>query len=333
MRIRPKLILVIILIHAFQAYGREPLKIVFWNVENLFDLKDDKHTNDNEYILGGRKGVTEEIYQQKLANLAEVVNALDAGVLGLCEIENRFVLEELNRAAEVRDYTIVHYDSPDRRGIDVALLVDPEEMLVLESLPVNVMLPTGNPTRDILYVKGTRDGIALHLFVNHWPSKYGGAERSIPLRAAAAGTLRERVEKIMMEDSLAEIVIMGDLNDEPIDPSVKIHLGAHMDNDSVGTAPYILWNTMGPWHRNSAGSTYKYAGKDMVYDHLIISPGLLDKRGLVIINGSVGVFDGEKYRQHGGKYDGYPFRFWAGNRLLGGYSDHMPVYLSVEKAD
>ena len=333
MRIRPKLILVIILIHTFQAYGREPLKIVFWNVENLFDLKDDKHTNDNEYILGGRKGVTEEIYQQKLANLAEVVNALDAGVLGLCEIENRFVLEELNRAAEIRDYTIVHYDSPDRRGIDVALLVDPEEMLVLESLPVNVMLPTGNPTRDILYVKGTRDGIALHLFVNHWPSKYGGAERSIPLRAAAAGTLRERVEKIKMEDPLAEIVIMGDLNDEPIDPSVKIHLGAHMDKDSVGTAPYILWNTMGPWHRNSAGSTYKYAGKDMVYDHLIVSPGLLDKRGLVLINGSVGVFDGEKYRQHGGKYDGYPFRFWAGNRLLGGYSDHMPVYLSVEKAD
>ena len=333
MRIRPKLILVIFLIHAFHAYGREPLKIVFWNVENLFDLKDDKHTNDNEYILGGRKGVTEEIYQQKLANLAEVVNALDAGVLGLCEIENRFVLEELNRAAEIRDYTIVHYDSPDRRGIDVALLVDPEEMLVLESLPVNVMLPTGIPTRDILYVKGARDGIALHLFVNHWPSKYGGAERSIPLRAAAAGTLRERVEKIKMEDPLAEIVIMGDLNDEPIDPSVKIHLGAHMDKDSVGTAPYILWNTMGPWHRNSAGSTYKYAGKDMVYDHLIVSPGLLDKRGLVLINGSVGVFDGEKYRQHGGKYDGYPFRFWAGNRLLGGYSDHMPVYLSVEKAD
>mgnify|MGYP001028588461 CR=1 FL=1 len=333
MRIRPKLILVIFLIHAFHAYGREPLKIVFWNVENLFDLKDDKHTNDNEYILGGRKGVTDGIYQQKLANLAEVVNALDAGVLGLCEIENRFVLEELNRAAEIRDYTIVHYDSPDRRGIDVALLVDPEEMLVLESLPVNVMLPTGNPTRDILYVKGTRDGIALHLFVNHWPSKYGGAERSIPLRAAAAGTLRERVEKIKMEDPLAEIVIMGDLNDEPIDPSVKIHLGAHMDKDSVGTAPYILWNTMGPWHRNSAGSTYKYAGKDMVYDHLIVSPGLLDKRGLVLINGSVGVFDGEKYRQHGGKYDGYPFRFWAGNRLLGGYSDHMPVYLSVEKAD
>ena len=332
MRIRPKLILVIFLIHAFHAYGREPLKIVFWNVENLFDLKDDKHTNDNEYILGGRKGVTDGIYQQKLANLAEVVNALDAGVLGLCEIENRFVLEELNRAAEIRDYTIVHYDSPDRRGIDVALLVDPEEMLVLESLPVNVMLPTGIPTRDILYVKGARDGIALHLFVNHWPSKYGGAERSI-LRAAAAGTLRERVEKIKMEDPLAEIVIMGDLNDEPIDPSVKIHLGAHMDKDSVGIAPYILWNTMGPWHRNSAGSTYKYAGKDMVYDHLIVSPGLLDKRGLVLINGSGGVFDGEKYRQHGGKYDGYPFRFWAGNRLLGGYSDHMPVYLSVEKAD
>ena len=333
LRIKYYLRLMALLVYSAPGYCSEPLKIAFWNVENLFDLEDDKHTNDNEFIIGGRKGVTQEIYQQKLANLAEVLNILDADILGLCEIENRFVLEELNQAADVRDYTIIHYDSPDSRGIDVALMADFSTISMDESLPINVTLPTGNQTRDILYATGTKDGIALHLFVNHWPSKYGGAERSIPLRAAAARALRKQVEKILAENPSAEIVLMGDLNDEPIDPSVKIHLGAHMESDSVGIAPYILWNVMGPWHRNPSGSTYKYAGIDMVYDHIIISPGLMDKNGLTLIVGSVGIFDGKKYRQHGGKYDGYPFRFWAGNRMLGGYSDHMPIYLLVGKAD
>ena len=138
------------------------------------------------------------------------------------------------------------------------------------------------------------------------------------------------VEDGKVEDPNAEIVIMGDLNDEPIDPSVTIHLGANMEIDLVGNGETILWNVMEPWHRNPHGSTYKYGGKDMVYDHLIVSPGMVDENGLKLIENSVGVFDGEKYRQHGGKYDSYPFRFWAGNRLLGGYSDHMPVYLKIE---
>jgi hypothetical protein len=170
----------------------------------------------------------------------------------------------------------------------------------------------------------------LHLFVNHWPSKYGGAEKSIPLRAAAGQTLRIEVESILSQDSNAEIVIMGDLNDEPIDPSVTMHLGATMELDQVGKGETNLLNVMKPWHRNKEGSTYKYSGKDMVYDHLIISLGLTDNLRLKWVQNSAGVFDGEKYRQHGGKYDGYPFRFWAGNRLLGGYSDHMPIYLKIE---
>jgi hypothetical protein len=102
-----------------------------------------------------------------------------------------------------------------------------------------------------------------------------------------------------------------------------------MDLNDLGQGKIVLWNVMGPWHRNDTGSTYKYAGKNMVYDHLIISLGLTDRKGLNLVENSVGVFDGEKYRQHGGKYDGYPFRFWAGNKLLGGYSDHMPIYLNV----
>ncbi|SVA30262.1 uncharacterized protein METZ01_LOCUS83116, partial [marine metagenome] len=294
----------------------ETIKIAFWNVENLFDLIDDPHTNDNEFAIDGKKNVTQEIYDLKLKNMAEVIDALDTDILGLCEIENRFVLKELDSAV-ARDYKIIHYDSPDNRGIDVALLYDPKKLTVTHSEPVTVTLPTGRPTRDILYVKATFAQTDLHLFVNHWPSKYGGAEKSIPLRAAAGKTLRIEVESILSQDSNAEIVIMGDLNDEPIDPSVTMHLGATMELDQVGKGETNLLNVMKPWHRNKEGSTYKYSGKDMVYDHLIISLGLTDNLRLKWVQNSAGVFDGEKYRQHGGKYDGYPFRFWAGNRLLG----------------
>lgn len=323
-----KLITFVLLIMISNVSG-ETIKIAFWNVENLFDLLDDPQTNDNEFAINGRKNVTQEIYDLKLKNMAEVIGALDTDILGLCEIENRFVLKELNSAV-ARDYKIIHYDSPDNRGIDVALLYDPKKLTVTHSEPVTVTLPTGRPTRDILYVNATFAQTDLHLFVNHWPSKYGGAEKSIPLRAAAGKTLRIKVESILSQDSNAEIVIMGDLNDEPIDPSVTMHLGATMELDQIGMDDQILWNAMQTWHRNSNGSTYKYGGNDMVYDHLILSTGLVDDIGLKLVKNSVGVFDGEKYRQHGGKYDGYPFRFWAGNRLLGGYSDHMPVYLKIE---
>ncbi len=323
-----KLITFVLLLMITNVSG-ETIKIAFWNVENLFDLLDDPHTNDNEFAINGRKNVTQETYDLKLKNMAEVIDALDTDILGLCEIENRYVLKELDSAV-ARDYKIIHYDSPDNRGIDVALLYDPKKLTVTHSEPVTVTLPTGRPTRDILYVKATFTQTDLHLFVNHWPSKYGGAEKSIPLRAAAGKTLRIEVESILSQDSNAEIVIMGDLNDEPIDPSVTMHLGATMELDQIGKNDQILWNVMKIWHRNSSGSTYKYGGNDMVYDHLILSTGLVDNIGLKLVKNSVGVFDGYGYRQHGGKYDGYPFRFWAGNRLLGGYSDHMPIYLKIE---
>ena len=323
-----KLITFVVLIMITNVSG-ETIKIAFWNVENLFDLLDDPHTNDNEFAINGKKNITQEIYDLKLKNMAEVIDALDTDILGLCEIENRFVLKELDSAV-VRDYKIIHYDSPDNRGIDVALLYDPKKIAITHSEPVTVTLPTGRPTRDILYVKAIFAQTDFHLFVNHWPSKYGGVEKSIPLRAAAGKILKLEVESILSEDPNAEIVIMGDLNDEPIDPSVTMHLGATMELDQIGKNNQILWNAMKPWHQNSSGSTYKYGGKDMVYDHLILSTGLVDDIGLKLVNNSVGVFDGKKYRQHGGKYDGYPFRFWAGNRLLGGYSDHMPIYLIIE---
>jgi len=321
------LVLFIILSSTWAKTG--PVKLAFWNVENLFDLQDDPITRDEEYLIGGKKNVTRESYDLKLKNLSEVIDQISPDILGICEVENRFMMEELNRAIQ-GNYKIIHYESPDRRGIDVGLMYNRQRLKIVESGPIIVRLPTGNPTRDILYFHCLKDGISLHVYVNHWPSKYGGVKKTIPLRAAAAVALRKHVELILEDDPAAEIVIMGDLNDEPDEASVLKHLGANLDLSMVGKDGNILWNVMGPWHKNPEGSTYVYAGRHMVYDHLIISPGLADNKGLTLVQNSVDVFDGEKYRQHDGNYDGYPFRFWAGNRVLGGYSDHMPVSLSIK---
>ena len=156
-----------------------PLTIGFWNVENLFDLADDPEKNDEEFSTGGRKNVTQEIYDLKIKNTAEMLADLNADVVGLCEVENRFVLEEVNQAYTGRDYKIIHYESPDSRGIDNALLYDPSVFKVVDSRAIDNPLPNNVKTRDILYVKGEYGGEIIHLFVNHWPSNYGGRKKAI----------------------------------------------------------------------------------------------------------------------------------------------------------
>ncbi|MFH1852505.1 MAG: endonuclease/exonuclease/phosphatase family protein [Candidatus Neomarinimicrobiota bacterium] len=337
----------------------EPLTVGFWNVENLFDLEDDPATNDEEFAAGGRKQVTVAILKQKLEHLSEVLSDLDADVVGLVEVENRAVLEMLNRQFPGRDYSIVHYDSPDERGIDCALLYDAQRFRVLSSEPIPVDLGSAGPTRDILYIIGKYAGKKLHLFVNHWPSHYGGTEATIPLRAKAARTLRTRVDQILAKDHTAEILIMGDLNDGPTDPSVHAHLGAVLNrpDPTAGTTRkepcseeqrlacggcdgeghgleserVLLWNLMAPFEGKVNGTTYKYRGRDANLDQMIVSPGLADDRGLRIVENSLAIMDKPKYRQQGGEYRGYPYRFWAGDRLLGGYSDHLALRVLIER--
>ena len=134
------------------------LTVSFWNVENLFDMVDDPEKNDNEFSIGGKKNVTQEIYALKLEHSAEVLADLDADILGICEVENRFMMEELNKAFIGRNYKIIHYDSPDRRGIDCALFYDESKFIVLESKQIKNILSSGKPTRDIVYVKGQFGG-------------------------------------------------------------------------------------------------------------------------------------------------------------------------------
>lgn len=310
------------------AKDGDTLTIAFWNVENLFDLADDPYKNDDEFALGGVKNVTQDIYDLKLRHCAEVLDDLSADILGLCEVENRFVLEELNRVYEGHDYGIVHHDSPDSRGIDVALYYNPEVVKILESRPVQVIFSSGRPTRDILYVLANFGGQDLHIFVNHWPSNYSGLAQAIPRRARAAVVLRGAVEKILKKDPGAEIILMGDFNEDPDHQNVKKVLGSTLNRQKLGKNGSILVNLMSPIMDVKNGGTYKYKGEDSVIDQFIVSPGLFDTNGLKFISGSVAVNDKPGYRQTG-KWEGYPFRFWVRTRLLGGYSDHMSVYMKI----
>ena len=306
---------IILFLWLLATLSGQSLRVGFWNVENLFDLEDDPTTRDEEFALGGKKNVTQDIYDLKLKNCAAVLADLNADVLGLCEVENYFVLDELNRAYDGRNYKIIHYDSPDRRGIDNALLYDPEVFNVIETKPILNTLPEGGPTRDILYVQGEYKGHTLHIYVNHWPSNYGGKKKAIPKRRATARLLVNEVAEKLSNEPDAEILLIGDFNEEPTDDNVRTLKSVNMTS------------MMEPLMGQPQVGTYVYRGKDNFLDQIIISTGLQDEQGLTA--GQVAILDKPKYRQQEGKYAHYPFRFWAGNLLLGGYSDHLAVYVEI----
>jgi len=297
----------------------EPLVIGFWNAENLFDLVDDPDTRDEEFALGGRKNVTQEIYDLKIKHSAEVLADLNADVMGLCEVENASVLADLNQAYAGRDYEIIHYESPDERGIDNALLYDPKKMKVVSSRPIPNMLPGGDKTRDILYVIGEYGGEKLHIFVDHWPSNYGGNQKGISKRAATAQLAAKTVSRILSRDADAEIIFLGDFNENPDEMNV-------MSLRAVG-----LSSLMEPMLGEPKKGTYIYRGEDLFYDQILIHESLSDEHGLAIEPGSAYILDLPQYRQQEGDYAHYTFRFWVGDRLLGGYSDHLAVRVNILK--
>ena len=300
-------------------YGEEPLSVGFWNVENLFDLEDDPNKNDDEFSLGGRKNVDQEIYDLKIKNCSEVLFDLNVDILGLCEVENSKVLNDLNKAYKDRDYTIIHYDSPDNRGIDNALMYDEDRFSITSSRAIENRLENGGHTRDILYVEGEYQNRTLHLFVNHWPSNYGGRDKAIPKRASTAKLIIEEIKILKKTDESAEIILIGDFNENPDENNIQML-------EEIG-----LTSLMKPMIGRPKIGTNVYRGKDYLYDQIIVNDQLQDSDNLSVLNKSVYILDLPKYRQQEGDYSHYPFRFWAGNRLLGGYSDHLAVKVKIIK--
>ena len=299
------------------SYSEEPLTVGFWNIENLFDLKNNPNKNDDEFSLGGRKNVSQQVYDLKIKNCSEVLSDLNVDILGLCEVENFDVLNDLNIAYEERNYSIIHFDSPDNRGIDNALLYDRNRFSIISSKPIMNRLENGGNTRDILYVEGKYEGKTLHLFVNHWPSNYGGKEKAISKRKSTAKLIIKEIEKIQKSDELADIILLGDFNENPDEENIKLleDIGLTSLMKSMLGKPKI--------------GTYVYRGEDYLYDQIIVNNQLQDMYNLSIVNKSVYILDLPKYRQQEGNYKHFPFRFWAGNRLLGGYSDHLAVKVQI----
>jgi predicted extracellular nuclease len=304
--------------------------IGFWNVENLFDLVDDPEKNDEEFAIGGRKNMTPEILDLKLDHMSIILSDLDADILGLCEVENRDVLDSLNIRFVKRNYSIIHFDSPDERGIDNALLYDANVFSVADSRAIPIQFENDRSTRDILYVHGFIKQKDIHLFVNHWPSNYNGVEQAIPRRIKTANILRTWVDELLAKDPGAEIIIMGDLNENPGDTAVGSILKSSIDRDLITSGDgSILWNGMGKFIGVENGGTYKYRGEDNILDHIIVSQGILDNKNISKVAGSIRINYKPAYRQQEGPYAGYPFRFWAGDSLLGGYSDHLAVSIQL----
>ncbi len=312
----PKLFVIFYLLSSF-LFCQQSLSIGFWNAENLFDLEDDPLKNDDEFSIGGRKKVDQKIYDLKIQHSAEVLSDLNVDILGLCEVENRKVLQDLNKSYKARNYSIVHYDSPDERGIDNALLYDKNKFTLISSKPINNTLKGGDKTRDILYVEGKFKNNKLHIFVNHWPSNYGGREKAIPKRFETANLVMDVIKKIQNKDKFADIVLIGDFNEDPDEQNIT-HL------TKIG-----IESLMVPMLGQPKVGTYVYRGRDYFYDQILINKGLKDQKYLSVDLESLYILDIPKYRQQEGNYAHFPFRFWAGNRLLGGYSDHLAIKVEI----
>jgi predicted extracellular nuclease len=262
-----------------------------------------------------------------------VIDSLGGGpdILGVCEVENRYVLEQLIQTKKLKDkeYDIVHANSPDKRGIDVALLYRKESFKPLFQQMIRVSIESDPDfiTRDIMMVKGLMAGKEIYFFVNHWPSRRGGESDSRPRRIAAAKAARFSIDTILKRNANAHIMLMGDYNDEPADKSIVDHLKAEQNMDKAkGNS---LFNTMAPLKKDGQGSHF-YKDEYSMLDQIIVSSSLLNSKSEIqyVVNSSTiykPVWMHDKYY----KDKVAPYRTYVGPKFIGGYSDHFPVFCKI----
>jgi predicted extracellular nuclease len=311
--------------------------IMCYNVENMFDNKDDSLYNDSEYLWGGIKGWNYERYRQKLSNIAKTIIALGQwtppAIIGLCEIENANVLNDLIYKTGLNNigYKFVQYDSPDVRGIDVAMLYQPNLFKVINSHPIKVLFPNSYATtRDILYISGKfNNSDTLHIFINHFPSRLGGELESEPRRLNAAQYLRNAVDSVLAIDSNAAVLIMGDFNDFPNNDAITKTLNAiELQKDTIATQ---LYNLSVETHRKGEIGTYKHNTEWGVLDQMIVSGALLNNsHKLSVLPQSFRVFAPDWLMEDDKTVGLRPFRTYIGMTYNNGYSDHLPVFVKIK---
>jgi hypothetical protein len=324
-----------------QAATYKVAVIGFYNLENFYDTVDNPIVNDEEFLPSGIRNYNSAIYKSKIQNLATVIAQMGAdkspdgpAILGVAEIENDTVLTDLvnHPLLKKRNYKIAHYDSKDIRGVDVAMLYNPKYFTVTKSDKLFVQLPGGSKdayfTRDILWVQGKLDGELINIYVNHWPSRSGGEERSIPARNAAATVCKQHIDSLKSIEGESKVVVMGDLNDDPINESIAGILKAKGKIKDV--KPGGIFNPWFELYKNGIG-TLAYQDAWGLFDQILISYPWLSKDQKGFFYYQPHIFNQPYMVENMGKYKGYPMRTWDGNTYRGGYSDHFPTYLVLLK--
>ena len=313
--------------------------VAFYNLENLFDTINDENKNDEASPIMEIRFNRGKIYREKVSNMANVISQIGfdvtkrpPSILGICEVENRMVVEDLISDEKLRKYNygIVHYESPDDRGIDVGLIYNKDVFKVKNSNSHDVFITGNNSskrrnTRDQLVVSGYLDGELMHFIVNHWPSR--GADET--KRIAAAEVNNFIIDSLMSKYENPKIITMGDFNDDPFDKSIKKILGAKKNiNDVKKNDMYNPFETI--LVDEGVGSN-AYRDKWQLFDQIILSKPFLDKNYKDYQLYKAGVFNKSFLINKKGKFKGYPFRSFSYGTFTGGYSDHLPPYIYLLK--
>jgi len=324
-------------IHA--ADSTSVFRVMFWNTENFFDPFDDSLTADEEYLPGHIRGWNYTRYKTKRNNVYKVISTIGAWsppeLVGLAEIENRQVLNDLIYKTPLvqYDYRIIHAESPDPRGIDVALLYRKSRFRLIcqEFISVKLNGSLASKTRDILYACGMAQEDTLHVFVNHWPSRLGGQIASDERRCLVASILKAKTDSILVSSPSAKIIIIGDFNDEPTDKSLTHCLGAAVNMDEV--QPGKLYNLSSLIPRNEpALGTHKFQGDWAILDQVIVSGGMIKTpTGFSATPQNVRIYAPSFLLERDDAWFGYkPYRTYNGMKYQGGFSDHLPVLLELK---
>ena len=316
--------------------GDDRFRIAFYNVENLFDPFNDSLTNDDEFTPEGGNRYTFDRYKKKTKNLAKTMISIGGWepveIIGLCEVENEWVLKGLTVFSPLRNanYQIIHQDSPDWRGIDVAAIYRPDKFHLnyYEYIPVRFPESPEKRTRDILYIQGTLPNQdTLHLFINHWPSRYGGQFVTAPMREHVGRILRKRVDELYEKFDQPLVVLMGDFNDEPDDISLTEGLGAKPTAEEA--APDGLVNLM--YSIKYKFGSHSFAGEWGVLDQFIVSYPLINGAQATRVATESGmIFDAPWLLKSNAAGNSVTNRTYQGPAYKGGYSDHLPIYLDLK---
>ena len=317
--------------------------VAFYNLENLFDTINDPNKNDEASPMMELKVNRTEVYKKKVHNMARVLADIGSDlnhnaptVIGVCEIENVNVLEDVvnDPLLLAKDYGIVHFESPDNRGIDVALIYQKKFFQVTNKSTHTVKIIddiSGKRinTRDQLLVTGELEGEKMHFIVNHWPSRSGGEARSRPKRIAAAKVNKRIIDSLQSINPYAKIVTMGDLNDDPTNASVKDVLKAERNKDKVDFKG--IYNPYIDMFKKEGLGTTAYRDAWSLFDQIMFTKPFLEKDYSNFTFFKAGIYNKKYLENKEGRYKGYPLRSFSNGNFTDGFSDHFPVYIQLIK--